>query len=659
MFEHYHRVPLDLKENLLYRVELRKAAVQSAWNRSCLMKACKDDPLFFFLAFCWLFEPRPRLLDSGERAPMYFPFLVWPHQADAVKEMYIDRNTGKPALGFQDVVVEKSRGEGMSWMGILFAMHSWLFEPYSKVGLVSRTEDMADDPENSDSLFWKIDWEMGMLPLWMTGKRDRDWKRVIARHTLTNKRNESVIAAAAATGDVFRGGRATWLLMDEFAFFKKGEDVDALNSSHGVTNSRLFVSTVNGQHNEYHRIANDPSGYKVVIDWKQNVSRNRGLYTFVDGLPKAVDPERNPLDAEYDPPTDKIIDLFSSLRRKGYNLESGERSPWYDQECDRVGMTPKRIAQELDRDYSGSESVVFGYDFKVAAKRNVARPTHTGRFTKIENTTSGELQLEAKWDSVRGGDTDLWVPLDTYGRPPRGSYVIGADVATGLGGTHTSNSTLVAFNSDTREQVLGFASSVIEPSDFADLATGIAWWFHGAYLAWEQNGPGAAFTKRMIRIGYGNVFRRKSLDRRGRSAQKQLGWWTDDKSKPVMFDEISLAIREGRVILKCEKLVQECGQYLYDAQGRIVHGAVGSSDDNASGGKAHGDRVIAAGVAMQALLDRPSSIITAVDREPMAEPPMDTMAYRMANNMYEDYEEQRDGDCWQGSVLGEVRGRYR
>ena len=221
---------------------------------------------------------------------MTFPFIVWPHQADAVREIYRDRVTGEPRLGFDDTVVEKSRGEGMSWMGILFALHWWLFEPYSKIGLVSRTEEAADDPEDSDSLFWKIDWELTQLPLWMAGRRGPDWKRVVDRHTLTNKRNGAMIKASAATGDVFRGGRLTWALMDEFAFFKKKEDADALNASHGATDSRLFVSTVNGQHNEYHRIAHDPSTYKVIIDWKQNVSRNRGLYKFEKGVPVAIDP---------------------------------------------------------------------------------------------------------------------------------------------------------------------------------------------------------------------------------------------------------------------------------------------------------------------------------------------------------------------------------
>jgi hypothetical protein len=36
----------------------------------------------------------------------------------------------------------------------------------------------------------------------------------------------------------------------------------------------------------------------------------------------------------------------------------------------------------------------------------------------------------------------LWTQLDHRGRPPKRQYAIGCDVATGLGGSFTSNSTL-------------------------------------------------------------------------------------------------------------------------------------------------------------------------------------------------------------------------
>lgn len=596
---------------------------------------------------------------NGEMAPKMIPFLIWPHQIDAIKDIYRDRDSGERKLGFEDVVVEKSRGEGMSWMGILFALHAWLFEPYSKIGLVSRTQEAADDPEDSDSLFWKIDWEMGQLPLWMVGSGDRngDWKRVVDRHTLLNKRNGSMIKASAATGDVFRGGRLTWALMDEFAFFKKGEDADALNASHGATNSRLFVSTVNGQHNEYHRVAHDPATYKVIIDWKQNISRNRGLYTLKKGRPVALDAKNNPLPENYRRMTQDVLDLFSQLRSKGFRLEGRIRSPWYDKECNRVGMTPKRVAQELDRNYAGSESVVFGEEFQLAVKDTVRPPTHTGRFTVLQDTANGKMNYKAQFETIRGGNADIWLPLDARGRPPKGNYAIGGDIGTGMGGAFTSNSSLFGIDMDTKEQVLGIAANTIEPSDFADLAVAVANWLWGAYLGWEHNGPGSAFTKRLITLMYPDCYQRQIPDKKGRKTQKRtLGWWTDQKSKPIMFDEAARAVRHKEVAVRCEKLQKEFGQYVYDGTGKIIHASAGTTDDNASAGTAHGDRVIAFCVTLQMLLDRPT--VTWDDdkpKDPSKSPPVDTMAARMAMHAAEDRQQRSSGDDWRGSCLSRRR----
>lgn len=593
---------------------------------------------------CLLYEPRPKV-DKGKRLPMVIPFITWPHQEDAIRE--IDEH-----LGFEDIGVEKSRGEGMSWIGTVFALRDWLFRPGSKVGLVSRTEDMADDPEDPDSIFWKIDWQLSKLPKWLAGVKGKDWKRILDRHTLTNYRNDSRIVADAATGAVFRGGRLTWAMMDEFAFFKKGEDVDALNSSHGATNSRLFVSTVNGTSNEFHRIMHeDSSMVKVVIDWKQNISRNRGLYRMVDGVPQAVDPKKNPLPKHYSPPSPQVLALFARLRKRGFILEDGERSPWYDHECDRPGATPQRIAQELDRDYAGTEYLVFGKAFVAKVEKSVDSPTHVGNVMVEENTDEGHSEFKAAFQEVSDGPVKLWCPIDIHGRPPRGNYAFGGDVSTGQGGDFTSNSTLIGVNLDTQEQVFEFAASTMEPDAFAELSYAVAKWFWDAYLGWEHNGPGSAFTKRIIDLGYGNIYRRRSLARNSRKVTREVGWWTDDRSKAVMFAEINRAVRSGEVIIRSEELLKEFRQYVY-VNGRIEHAKSLVTEHGGSKGRAHGDRVIGLGVALQCALDRPVWTGSAAKEQREAKP--GTMAYRMRIQEEEERREQEGGDGWYDSVTESV-----
>lgn len=551
---------------------------------------------------------------------------------------------------------EKSRGEGMSWIGITLALHNWLFIPNSKIGLVSRTEEEADDPHDSDSLFWKIDWSLAKLPNWMAGKQGSDWKRLLDRHNLVNYRNNARISADAATGDVFRGGRLSWALMDEFAFFKKGEDAEALNASSGATNSRLFVSTVNGQGNEYHRIMHEPSNMvKVIIDWKQNISRNRGLYRLEEGKPVALDPVNNPLPENYRLFTEDVQDLFSRLRTRGFKLEDCERSPWYDHECDRPGYTPQRIAQELDRDYAGSEHRIFGVEFFAKCEKTVTPPLSEGNLEIVRDTKSGDLELSVQFQSVFDGPCKLWIPLDSKGNPPVGDYVFGADVSTGVGGSYTSNSTLIGIDAVTREQVFEIATNIIEPGEFAELAIGVCNWFHGAYLGWEHNGPGVSFTKRVVSVGYGNIYHRKSQSQYGAKDSKEIGWWTDEKTKRIMFSEIVRTVRSNEFIMRSLATKLECGQYVY-LNGKIEHSAQIKTTDESSVGQAHGDRVIGLGVAIQCLSDRPLLRIEDVKRHArrVGEIPDDCPAARL--KAIEDANKPRDRNGWKESVLTR-RGR--
>lgn len=648
----YQRVPKDQKENLKYRKSVRSQAAKDPKLRRTLMAVCRDDFLYFLNAFCWLYEPRPRFVEvNGQMrpAPKIFPFITWPHQDEAIKKI-------EDKIGFFDIGFEKSRGEGLSWIMCSLALRDWALKEGSAIGIVSRTEEAADDPDDPSSLFWKIDWQLSRLPIWMAGRSGVDWKRIRDRHTLTNFKLGSSIKAGAATGDVFRGGRLTWALFDEFAFFKRGEDTESLASSGGVTDSRVYVSTVNGEANEFYKVMHEPESpnfVKVVVDWRQNISRNRGLYRLVKGVPVAVDPVNNPLAPEYGPPSKEVLDLFSRLRRKGYKLEDSERSPWYDLQCDRAGNTPQIVAQELDRNYAGSQYLVFGHEFTSTFKKTVMEPFHVGKFDVFEDTEHGEVEYRVEFQSIVGGEIKLWVPLDVRGRPPKSVYCIAGDVCTGVGGSFTSNSTLVGIDLVTGEQVLSFASNTIEPAQFANLSVGICRWLWGAYLGWEHNGPGSSFTKRIIQIAYGNVYRRKSQSKTKKRQLTELGWWTDSKTKEVMFSEFNRALRASEITMRDAKLLEECRQYVY-INGKIEHSAALKTKDDSSRGSAHGDRVIAACVARQCMLDRPhvnfSEMTQAFHSGPGSAPPPDTMAARMRDYQQEDEAEQDGADGWFGSV---------
>ena len=632
MADYYKRVPLDLYANLMFRRDMMVRCGKDVGFRQGMMQACAEDPLFFFNAFCWVYEPRPRF-NNGVRLPTQVPFISWEHQIPAI--LQIAENIGQCDIG-----VEKSRGEGMSWMGVLLACHDWLFSPMTAIGLVSKDENSVDDPNDPDSLMWKCDFTLKKLPNWMSGELGKDYKRDVTKHVLRNLKNESTISGYSATGNVASGGRKKWFLKDELAKFPRPADKHAMASTQHVTECRLIVSTPLGNSGAYYDAMHEPSNMvKIVLDWKQNPTRNRGLYKWEKGMPVAVDPENNPLPDNYKNVDQDVLDIISRLRRKGFTIEGKVRSPWYDRECDRAGATPQNIAQELDRDYGGSAYRIFGDSFVEKGMDAIAPPVLEGDIDFKQE----DLE-QVRFDEIEGAPCKLWFPLSSIQKPPQSNYVVGCDVSSGTGGSYTSNSTMVAFDMRTGEQVLEYASNTIAPTMFADLAIAVSKWMFDAYLAWEHNGPGASFTKQVLNRHYDNIYYRKSQSRRGRRNSKEAGWWTDEKTKEVMFGEFQSSVLMNEICIRSKELLTECSRYVRK-EGRISHALTKDAADD-SKGVSHGDRTIAACVALQAMKDRPSLTEGSLDVDVA---PLGTMARRL-----QDFEDSKKdtADGWDYGLQG-------
>lgn len=620
-----------------YRLDLRNRAEKDIGFRKAMLAACKHDVLFFMNGFAWLFEPRIRFGSDGRQLPKTIPCITWPHQDPVI--LAIDKN-----LGLKDIGVEKSRSEGMSWLALLFAVRDWLFDPGAKVGIVSNIEKKADDPGNMDSLGAKIDWELKKLPKWMVPP----YKRNLADHSWVNEQNFSQINAFAATSDAGRGGRYKWFLADELAFWDRPQDSKFMTSIRGATESRLVISTPNGTEGEYYSFIHTPSNIeRLRLDWKDNPTRNRGLYKFKDGKPAAIDPLNNPLPKEYDPPDQNTLDLFSQLRTKGFKLEDKIRSPWYDNECFRADSTPQSVAQEFDMDYGGSKYRVFGNDFMEEAKKSTRPPMKQGMLGYHPET------LAPLFDADDNGPLLLWCQLDHRGKPPARQYALAADVSSGLGGSHTSNSVVSIIDMSNLEQVGEYACNTMQPEDFADLCMSLGKWFYDAYLAWEANGPGSGFGKRVLDKGYGNIYYRTQHWKRGKARKtREAGWWTDSRSKESMFGEMIRAIRAGEVKPRSTRMIEECGQYIR-LNGKIEHDLAINTEDDSSKGQAHGDRVIAFAIALQAVRDRPLASVALANS--LAEnPPPYTMAARQKE--YDDAQKAKDGDGWDDRTNDDLAG---
>lgn len=583
----YSHVPKDTFANLIFRRVIRERALRDPGYRRGLRTACREDFLFFLNSFAWLYEPRKRFDATGKILPKKIPFLTRPHQ-DRVFTV-VRKN-----LGVCDIGVEKSRDEGASWMAVWLAMQDWCFQEYSNIGMVSKSEEAVYKAKAPGSLFWKIDFAVESLPDWITGiqNKTRGWDRNYSENTLTHAVRKNVISGFAATGTAATGDRTDWFFFDELSKFPRPEDATLLESLNSVTDGILAVGTPFGSTGAYYDIMHKPSNIvKVRLIWSENPVKNRGLYRMVRGIPQANDPINNPLPKEYDPPAPKTLEMFERLRKKGFDLNSGDRSPWYDLQCDRAGSTPVSIAQELDVNYGGSIAKWFGEEFKQAAEKVVCDPIMEGELRHDE-------ELEPSFSRITGGKLKLWCQLDALHKPPPGKYCLGCDVGSGFVGNYTSNSTIIVVSLDTQEQVAELATNSLHQTEFADLAISMAKWFHNAMLGWEFN-YASGFTERVIERKYPNVWERPVLGKKRKRRKRRgntgpdLGWWTDGrKTKPLMFNDIDYFVRTNRIVLKSGMILSEALCYVISERNSPEY-------EGYEGDESHGDRVIGFGVCCE------------------------------------------------------------
>lgn len=606
MSRFYLEVPKDPAENLRYRIALREKAARDKKLQKAIISACREDTLFFFNAFCYLFEPRPR--------PRIIPLITWPHQEPFV--LALDEH-----LGYRDIGIEKARGEGASWMVLMKFFKEWVFHPAPiAFGLVSRNESAVDTPNDPDCLMWKLDFQLKKLPNWMRPRAQRS----LSDHSLTNLDNGATIVGYSATGDVASGGRKTAFLMDELAKFPKGADREAMDSTFPVTDCRILVSTPKGSSGAYYDAMHEESSMaKIILDWKDNPTRNRGLYRLEKGEIVEIDPVNNPLPAGYREEANTRI--FPKLKSRGFNLEGTTRSPWYDKQCVRPGATPQSIAQELDRDYGGSGFRYFDEELISKLKENIRAPLTRGMLAYDPE------ELTPRWMHNENGELHLWIRIGLDGQPPAGQYVVGCDVAAGTGGDFSSNSVACVIDKLSGEQVAEFATRHMRPDRFAEWAIALAKWFHGAYLIWESNGPpGRTFTNTVMEHHYGNIYFRTVKEQIGNKRTKKPGWHSSPGDKSELLGGVSegglhAAAESGALKIRSAPLLEECKQYAFE-NGKVAHVKSLRTQDEAAKGESHGDRVIAAGVAWLGAKDRP------IERKPTHQtaPPGSYAARRLA-----------------------------
>ncbi len=562
--------PKDLAKNIADRKKiLARAAGDEEFQRQLWIR-CSRDFVFFCDYFLWLYCPK----DHSE-AP-HRPFVLWPYQEEFAAKLIA-------ASGRHDLLVEKSRDMGCTWVIIAVRLWMWMFrQGYSSL-FGSRKQEYVDKPGDPKSLFWKFDYALGRLPGWMQPRITRTSMHI------RNHDMDSVVDGESTNDDFARGDRRVDIDLDEFPAVDNGRQI--LTGTRDATNCRVFAGTPQGSSGAYpdtrRKMAESNPDRIITLHWSKHPEKAAGLYTSEQDEHATWHLVK--LDEEYEfPETYPFI------------LDGKKRSPWYDEQ-ERRAANKQELAQEVDIDYAASSWQYFEPAMvEKWIKEYALKPYHTG-----DVLFDRDWRLP-KWDQQLGGRLHIWFNPTPEGRVPDSwtDIVAGVDTAAGQAGDMSSNSVASWIRKSTGEKIAQFTANDMFPSDFALKVMAISVWMNNCLIVPERNGPGGELVATMVRERYTNIFRPAKDEVRGvGKRERNFGWWTDRENKKLIFFELRNAYRDGKYINRCEAALRECPEYIYDGQ-KIEHSKALSSPDPTSSGENHGDMVISDALAWRGIQDR-------------------------------------------------------
>lgn len=570
-------VPTEFTDNLKWREHVIKRAAGDPVAQRRLLEWCRQDPVFYVNTFVWQYNPKKR------NGPTVAPFVLWDFQVDALLAIFRAIKDGG------DLVIEKSREMGASWLCLIAFEYLWHFEAYQKFLCVSRNADMVDS-DDPDSLFWKVDFMHRNMPPWLMPK---GWsEKCRKKMRFRNPENGSTITGQASTGKAGVGGRATAMFVDEFSQIE--EDFEILHRTSDTTNCRIFNGTHTSLDTAFYQLCNpDSASYSFVrrlqMHWTLHPDKVDGLYLWDEEQQRV-----EVLDEQYEFPPD-----FEFV--KGAGPTGGPfpfvRSPWYDVECGRKGSS-RAVAMDLDIDPRGSSKQFFD-PFRIAVLKRECRPPLWEGEVEADPNTGKPLKLVA----APGGRLKLWVTPDHRGIFPLMRYGAGCDLSYGTGATPTCLSVVNALG----EKVAEWVDARMDPTDFAPIAIALCQMFKdntgtGAYFAWEMPGPGLKFCERVIELGYRHIYYNTNKTSIDRTPTLNPGWYASAKSKIPLLQEYRTAIASRMMVNWSAAALDETLAFAYTRNG-VEHTGSLSEEDPSGAREGHGDRVIADALAWMCIRD--------------------------------------------------------
>jgi len=376
----------------------------------------------------------------------------------------------------------------------------------------------------ASKLLQKTKYGYKMLPAWM---------RVRGPDLLSDNQlkmvfaNDSSIESLPSGNDPARGESVYRVIIDEMAFLPNAEEAWASIEPIADVGGRVIcLSTANGEGNIFHQL------------WSGSQTG-----------------------------TNRFTGIF-------FPWSAGDRDQdWY--EAKKQDLPDWQLAQEYpdnpEEAFIRSGRPVF--DLEALRQINVVDPD----CGYLKNELGKNVYTFIK----DGGELSIW-DFPTLNE----NYVIGADVAEGLG--HGDYSSAHVISADTGLVVAHWHGHVDADLFGEEILRALGYYYNHALIGVESNNHGLTTIKGLQRVGYRNTYRQRKMNARNPTPSETMGWRTTAVSKPLAIDELNASIRDEAILLYDFKTIAELRSFVREANGKM-HGSP------------HDDRVMSLAIANQML----------------------------------------------------------
>jgi intein/homing endonuclease len=279
-----------------------------------------------------------------------------------------------------------------------------------------------------------------------------------------------------------------------------------------------------------------------------------------------------------------------------------DQCSWYEHRRKNAAHdneSAKILKQEMA--VSGEEAFVvtgfqvFGDDAQEWANSTIIEPpTFAGHFDKqgifhscdMRKATKDMIERRTAPCLVKGCDTNHWYDddqLHVWELPQAGAeYVVGADVAEGLGGeADYSTGSVVKINrkGGADYQVAIYRSNTIDTISFAYVLNWLGLWYNEAMMSIECNKYDTTASYVRFQLNYPNLYRWKHLDSLNALSNK-LNWYTQANSRPRLWQTYKRWMQSRLLYIRDRVTATEMGAFVKDDwDDRGASGSEGSHDD--------------------------------------------------------------------------------